>query len=62
MFKFQYETVMVLHPLVARATSHIKPMNKVYLFHIRYHFNKDCLVVQWSGDNPNSVAGTVIFS
>jgi len=37
-------------------------MNKVYLFHIRYHFNKDCLVVQWSGDNPNSVAGTVIFS
>ncbi|KAL5145177.1 Xylulose kinase 2 [Glycine soja] len=26
----------------------------------RYHFNKDCLVVQWSGDNPNSVAGLTL--
>ncbi|XP_058724560.1 xylulose kinase 2-like [Vicia villosa] len=25
----------------------------------RYHFNKDCLVIQWSGDNPNSVAGKI---
>uniref|UniRef100_M1A1K6 Xylulose kinase n=1 Tax=Solanum tuberosum TaxID=4113 RepID=M1A1K6_SOLTU len=23
----------------------------------RYHFNKNCVVVQWSGDNPNSLAG-----
>ncbi|XP_058785277.1 xylulose kinase 2 [Vicia villosa] len=26
----------------------------------RYHFNKDCLVIQWSGDNPNSVAGLTL--
>ncbi|XP_061352981.1 xylulose kinase 2 [Gastrolobium bilobum] len=26
----------------------------------RYHFNKNCLVVQWSGDNPNSVAGLTL--
>ncbi|ESW09273.1 hypothetical protein PHAVU_009G114000 [Phaseolus vulgaris] len=26
----------------------------------RYHFNKDCLVVQWSGDNPNSLAGLTL--
>lgn len=24
----------------------------------RYHFNENCLVVQWSGDNPNSLAGS----
>lgn len=24
---------------------------------LRFNFNKDCLVVQWSGDNPNSLAG-----
>eukprot|EP00252_Welwitschia_mirabilis_P000703 TRINITY_DN10677_c0_g1_i1.p1 TRINITY_DN10677_c0_g1~~TRINITY_DN10677_c0_g1_i1.p1 ORF type:complete len:489 (-),score=95.73 TRINITY_DN10677_c0_g1_i1:65-1531(-) len=23
----------------------------------RYMFNQDCLVIQWSGDNPNSLAG-----
>ncbi|WOH07001.1 hypothetical protein DCAR_0626430 [Daucus carota subsp. sativus] len=26
----------------------------------RFHFNKDCLVVQWSGDNPNSLAGLTL--
>ncbi|KAF8410294.1 hypothetical protein HHK36_002820 [Tetracentron sinense] len=26
----------------------------------RYHFNKNCLVVQWSGDNPNSLAGLTL--
>ncbi|XP_057727165.1 xylulose kinase 2 [Arachis stenosperma] len=26
----------------------------------RYKFNKECLVVQWSGDNPNSVAGLTL--
>jgi len=23
----------------------------------RYHFKDSCLVIQWSGDNPNSLAG-----
>ncbi|GKV19974.1 hypothetical protein SLEP1_g30163 [Rubroshorea leprosula] len=26
----------------------------------RYSFNKDCLVIQWSGDNPNSLAGLTL--
>ncbi|KAL8128977.1 hypothetical protein V2J09_018132 [Rumex salicifolius] len=26
----------------------------------RYRFNKDCLVIQWSGDNPNSIAGLTL--
>ncbi|EEF52198.1 xylulose kinase 2 [Ricinus communis] len=26
----------------------------------RYKFNRDCLVVQWSGDNPNSLAGLTL--
>ncbi|GMI91048.1 XYLULOSE KINASE 2, xylulose kinase-2 [Hibiscus trionum] len=26
----------------------------------RYKFNKNCLVVQWSGDNPNSLAGLTL--
>ncbi|XP_047267036.1 xylulose kinase 2-like isoform X4 [Capsicum annuum] len=26
----------------------------------RYHFNKNCVVVQWSGDNPNSLAGLTL--
>ncbi|WCJ35633.1 xylulose kinase-2 [Euphorbia peplus] len=26
----------------------------------RFKFNKDCLVVQWSGDNPNSLAGLTL--
>ncbi|MED6207661.1 Xylulose kinase 2 [Stylosanthes scabra] len=26
----------------------------------RYKFNKECLVVHWSGDNPNSVAGLTL--
>ncbi|XP_062159293.1 xylulose kinase 2 [Alnus glutinosa] len=26
----------------------------------RFHFNKNCLVVQWSGDNPNSLAGLTL--
>ncbi|XP_044474527.1 xylulose kinase 2-like [Mangifera indica] len=26
----------------------------------RYHFNKNCLVIQWSGDNPNSLAGLTL--
>ncbi|KAM5575163.1 xylulose kinase 2-like [Rosa sericea] len=26
----------------------------------RYKFNKDCLVIQWSGDNPNSLAGLTL--
>ncbi|XP_049375735.1 xylulose kinase 2 [Solanum verrucosum] len=25
-----------------------------------YHFNKDCLIIQWSGDNPNSLAGLTL--
>ncbi|ERM98718.1 xylulose kinase [Amborella trichopoda] len=28
----------------------------------RYSFNKDCLVIQWSGDNPNSLAGLTLNS
>jgi hypothetical protein len=36
-------------------------MTEDYLFGLRYHFNKDCLVIQWSGDNPNSVAGVIFF-
>ncbi|GAV58511.1 FGGY_N domain-containing protein/FGGY_C domain-containing protein [Cephalotus follicularis] len=28
----------------------------------RFHFSKDCLVVQWSGDNPNSLAGLTLSS
>lgn len=27
-------------------------------FCCRYGFEKNCVVVQWSGDNPNSLAGT----
>ncbi|PHT50907.1 Xylulose kinase [Capsicum baccatum] len=26
----------------------------------RYHFKKDCLIIQWSGDNPNSLAGLTL--
>ncbi|KAJ3696159.1 hypothetical protein LUZ60_001536 [Juncus effusus] len=26
----------------------------------RFNFNKDCLVIQWSGDNPNSLAGLTL--
>lgn len=26
----------------------------------RFHFKKDCLVIQWSGDNPNSLAGLTL--
>ncbi|CAO2817745.1 unnamed protein product [Amaranthus hypochondriacus] len=26
----------------------------------RYHFSKNCLVIQWSGDNPNSLAGLTL--
>ncbi|XP_047322198.1 xylulose kinase 2 [Impatiens glandulifera] len=26
----------------------------------RFHFNKNCIVVQWSGDNPNSLAGLTL--
>ncbi|XP_043692044.1 xylulose kinase 2 [Telopea speciosissima] len=26
----------------------------------RFQFNKNCLVIQWSGDNPNSVAGLTL--
>ncbi|KAI3760732.1 hypothetical protein L1987_51131 [Smallanthus sonchifolius] len=26
----------------------------------RFQFNKECLVIQWSGDNPNSLAGLTI--
>ncbi|KAI4321468.1 hypothetical protein MLD38_034843 [Melastoma candidum] len=26
----------------------------------RYNFSKDCLVIQWSGDNPNSLAGLTL--
>ncbi|XP_022846764.1 xylulose kinase-like [Olea europaea var. sylvestris] len=28
----------------------------------RYDFNKNCLIVQWSGNNPNSVAGLTLNS
>ncbi|XP_042491307.1 xylulose kinase 2-like [Macadamia integrifolia] len=26
----------------------------------RFHFNNNCLIIQWSGDNPNSVAGLTL--
>ncbi|XP_051139330.1 xylulose kinase 2-like isoform X2 [Andrographis paniculata] len=26
----------------------------------RYNFNRDCLIIQWSGDNPNSLAGLTL--
>ncbi|KAK6139052.1 hypothetical protein DH2020_027202 [Rehmannia glutinosa] len=26
----------------------------------RYHFKRNCLVIQWSGDNPNSLAGLTL--
>ncbi|OVA04189.1 Carbohydrate kinase [Macleaya cordata] len=26
----------------------------------KFHFNKNCVVVQWSGDNPNSLAGLTL--
>ncbi|KAK9756545.1 hypothetical protein RND81_01G105300 [Saponaria officinalis] len=26
----------------------------------RFHFSKNCLVIQWSGDNPNSLAGLTL--
>lgn len=26
----------------------------------RYNFNKNCLIIQWSGDNPNSLAGLTL--
>ncbi|CAM8955411.1 unnamed protein product [Rhodiola kirilowii] len=28
----------------------------------RFQFNKNCLVIQWSGDNPNSLAGLTLSS
>ncbi|CAM8936531.1 unnamed protein product [Rhodiola kirilowii] len=28
----------------------------------RFHFSKNCLVIQWSGDNPNSLAGLTLSS
>ncbi|KAL6572602.1 Xylulose kinase 2 [Orobanche minor] len=28
----------------------------------RYHFDKSCLIIQWSGDNPNSLAGLTLNS
>ncbi|CAA7387739.1 unnamed protein product [Spirodela intermedia] len=28
----------------------------------RFHFKKSCLVIQWSGDNPNSLAGLTLNS
>ncbi|KAF3441120.1 hypothetical protein FNV43_RR15031 [Rhamnella rubrinervis] len=30
-----------------------------YFVH-RFHFNKNCLIIQWSGDNPNSLAGLTL--
>lgn len=35
---------------------------EIDLFPVRYHFSKNCLVINWSGDNPNSVAGAYISS
>ncbi|XP_020549643.1 xylulose kinase isoform X2 [Sesamum indicum] len=26
----------------------------------RYHFDRNCLIIQWSGDNPNSLAGLTL--
>ncbi|KAL0439434.1 UNVERIFIED_CONTAM: Xylulose kinase [Sesamum latifolium] len=26
----------------------------------RYHFGRNCLIIQWSGDNPNSLAGLTL--
>jgi hypothetical protein len=34
---------------------------RTHEFSCRYNFNKNCLVVQWSGDNPNSLAGNLYY-
>lgn len=65
LFKLQYKTVMVLLYLLICCMSCVKKYLDwwvMFIYFVRYHFNKDCLVVQWSGDNPNSVAGAIISS
>lgn len=63
-YKFPYKTAMVFYLFICCMSYIIilGLMAEVYFFGLRYHFNKDCSVVQWSGDNPNSVAGVRISS
>ncbi|KAE8125951.1 hypothetical protein FH972_020711 [Carpinus fangiana] len=42
------------------APAHAVADNIASYFVERFHFNKNCLVVQWSGDNPNSLAGLTL--
>ncbi|KAJ6422181.1 hypothetical protein OIU84_027180 [Salix udensis] len=42
------------------APAHAVAGNISSYFVERYNFNKNCLVVQWSGDNPNSLAGLTL--
>ncbi|XP_059453586.1 xylulose kinase 2 [Corylus avellana] len=42
------------------APAHAVAGNIASYFVERFHFNKNCLVVQWSGDNPNSLAGLTL--
>ncbi|CAK7344731.1 unnamed protein product [Dovyalis caffra] len=42
------------------APAHAVAGNIASYFVERYNFNKNCLVVQWSGDNPNSLAGLTL--
>ncbi|XP_021832144.1 xylulose kinase [Prunus avium] len=42
------------------APAHAVAGNIAPYFVDRFRFNKNCLVIQWSGDNPNSVAGLTL--
>ncbi|PPD75249.1 hypothetical protein GOBAR_DD27823 [Gossypium barbadense] len=42
------------------APAHVVAGSIASYFVERYKFNKNCLVVQWSGDNPNSLAGLTL--
>ncbi|KAF4351645.1 hypothetical protein G4B88_025091 [Cannabis sativa] len=42
------------------APAHATAGNMATYFIERFSFNKNCLVIQWSGDNPNSLAGLTI--
>lgn len=53
MVKKSFGISFVFHFLVISLTPNIGCTS------LRFHFNKGCLVVQWSGDNPNSLAGEI---
>lgn len=42
------------------APAHAVAGNISPYFAERFSFNKDCLIIQWSGDNPNSLAGLTL--